>query len=69
MKDVLTEQLRERYRNDGYFVLESVIPEAHLALLRSACAKLEEPDAFIALVRFCGGAALSGSQWNTPWSK
>lgn len=34
------EDLREHYRTEGYFILESVIPEAHLELLRAECERL-----------------------------
>lgn len=37
MKLPITEAHREQYLRDGYFVLESVIPENHLELLRSTC--------------------------------
>jgi hypothetical protein len=35
MKYLITESHREQYRREGYFVIESVIPEKHLDLLRS----------------------------------
>lgn len=42
----IPESLREQYRLDGYFLLESVIPEEHLALLRAECqGAIDEMDA------------------------
>ena len=35
----ISESLRAQYSNEGYFVLDSVIPENHLALLREVCAQ------------------------------
>ena len=31
----ITDQMRQQYRDEGYFVLERALPEAHLELLRS----------------------------------
>ena len=35
----ISESLRAQYLNEGYFVLDSVIPENYLALLREVCAR------------------------------
>ncbi len=34
---VVTDRLRQQYVDEGYFVLEKVIPEHHLKILRSSC--------------------------------
>ena len=34
----ITDEQKQQYIDDGYFILESVIPEEHLALLRDECA-------------------------------
>lgn len=40
----ITEQQKQQYRDEGYFILESVIAEAHLEMLREECSR------FIALM-------------------
>ncbi|HVF11081.1 MAG TPA: phytanoyl-CoA dioxygenase family protein, partial [Abditibacteriaceae bacterium] len=40
----ITDQQKEQYRNEGYFILENVIPLAHLEMLREECSR------FIALM-------------------
>jgi len=35
----ITDEQIEQYRDEGYFVLERVIPEQHLEMLRSECAR------------------------------
>ena len=40
----ITEQQKEQYQNEGYFILERVIPEEHLEMLRDECSR------FIALM-------------------
>src|SRR5689334_12361012 len=37
MAITITEDQREQYREEGYFILEGVIPDRHLELLRSEC--------------------------------
>lgn len=37
MESMITEQHRQQYREDGYFILESVIQESHLKILRESC--------------------------------
>ncbi|MEZ6146056.1 MAG: hypothetical protein R3B91_11695 [Planctomycetaceae bacterium] len=39
---LITEVHRQQYREEGYFILERVIPEEHLAILRSSCDRLIE---------------------------
>ncbi|MCA9109705.1 MAG: phytanoyl-CoA dioxygenase family protein [Planctomycetaceae bacterium] len=39
---LITEAHRQQYREEGYFILERVIPEEHLAILRSSCDRLIE---------------------------
>lgn len=34
----ISEQMKQQYRDEGYFILERVLPEEHLELLRSECA-------------------------------
>src|SRR5579862_9003028 len=34
---VVSDSLARQYREEGYFILERVVPEAHLELLRSLC--------------------------------
>lgn len=36
-KVMITDEQREQYRNEGYFILERAIPEEHLAILRDSC--------------------------------
>lgn len=46
MTTILTDEHRRQYETDGYFVLESVISEPHLQLLRDCCqAAIDEMDA------------------------
>lgn len=39
MKSVVTDAQKAQFEKDGYFILEGVIPPAHLEILRSACQK------------------------------
>ena len=42
----ITKNQLDQFRNDGYMILESVIPDAHLKLLRNLCQYfIEEMDA------------------------
>lgn len=34
MPSIVSEENRQQYENEGYFILESIVPEAHLQLLR-----------------------------------
>lgn len=34
---MITDSHRQQYRNEGYFILERVIPEEHLQILRDSC--------------------------------
>jgi len=36
-KSLVTEMHRKQYRDEGYFVLEHVIPDEHLQIVRAAC--------------------------------
>lgn len=46
MLSIVTEEHRDQYRRDGYFVLESAIPDLQLELLRGCCqASIEAMDA------------------------
>jgi len=38
----ITEEQKHQYQEEGYFLLEKVIPEEHLELLREKCAKFME---------------------------
>ena len=40
MSMIITDQHREQFNDDGYFIVEDVIPAEHLNILRSACAYL-----------------------------
>ena len=43
---IITEEMRQQYRDEGYFILERVVPEDHLELLRSvADFAVEKSDA------------------------
>lgn len=43
---VITEEQQRQYREEGYFILERVIPEEHVALLRQECQRyIDEMDA------------------------
>ncbi|MDE2798123.1 MAG: phytanoyl-CoA dioxygenase family protein, partial [Gemmatimonadota bacterium] len=37
MSITITEAQKQQYRDEGYFILEAVIPEHHLELLRDEC--------------------------------
>lgn len=37
INNAITEQHQEQYRDDGFFILESVIPATHLNLPWSTC--------------------------------
>ena len=37
MSTLITDQQREQYQTEGYFILPEVIPEEHLQILRSSC--------------------------------
>ena len=37
---LITAQLREQYQREGYFILERVIPDEHLQILRDSCERL-----------------------------
>ena len=42
----IREEQKQQYREEGYFILERVIPEKHLALLRDECQRyIDEADA------------------------
>ncbi len=46
---MVTEQQKQQFMDEGYFILESVIPEAHLELLRSQCQRfIDQKDARMA---------------------
>jgi len=34
---IITEAQKQQYKDEGYFILEAVIPEHHLELLRDEC--------------------------------
>lgn len=34
---MITEEQRQQYRDEGYFILESIIPDDHLQILRDSC--------------------------------
>lgn len=36
-QSIVTEEQRQQYQEEGYFILERVIPDEHLALLRDEC--------------------------------
>ncbi len=40
MKNLISEQQRQLFRDEGYFVLERAVPPAHLALLRETCSAM-----------------------------
>lgn len=40
MNSLITAEQRRQYCDDGYFILESVIPPEHLAILRDSCDRL-----------------------------
>ena len=43
---IVTEQQKQQYIDEGYFILESVIPKDHLELLRSQCQRfIDQKDA------------------------
>jgi ectoine hydroxylase-related dioxygenase (phytanoyl-CoA dioxygenase family) len=41
---MITEQHKQQYKNEGYFILEKVISDEHLALCRSECDALVERE-------------------------
>jgi ectoine hydroxylase-related dioxygenase (phytanoyl-CoA dioxygenase family) len=38
--DLIPEKLRQQFRDEGYFVLERVVPPEHLAMMRETCAEM-----------------------------
>ena len=43
---IVTDEQKQQFMDEGYFILESVIPEHHLELLRSQCqAFIDKKDA------------------------
>ena len=44
--NLITNQQKEQFQEEGYFILESVIPSSSLSILRDTCDRLvEETDA------------------------
>ena len=45
-KTIVTEEKKQQFRDDGYFVLERCVPEEHLQLMRDNCQEfIDEADA------------------------
>ena len=43
---VISSEQREQYREEGYFILEGVVPDHHLTMLREECQHyIEKEDA------------------------
>ncbi|MDQ3812571.1 MAG: phytanoyl-CoA dioxygenase family protein, partial [Armatimonadota bacterium] len=46
MTSIITDEQKRQYHEEGYFILERVLSEAHLALLREECRRyIDELDA------------------------
>ena len=46
IETLITEEMKQQFREDGYFTLERVVPEEHLELLRNNCRQfMAEADA------------------------